>query len=295
MANEELFHHRKVGVSGGQLHVVTAGDPARDESILFLHGWPQEWSSMRQLMMYASQNRSVAALDLPGIGGSLTAAASGAKSTIARRVIELIDTLRLRNVTVVGHDVGGMVAFACLRAGPARFRAAVIMSVVIPGLKPWEEVLRNPHIWHFGFHNIPVLPELLVAGKERAYFDFFFNNIAAHPERIDKAARERYVAAYDRPSALKAGFDWYRGFAEDAKENAVTDAIETPVLYLRGTHEPGDISSYADGLRTAGIKRLYTALVEDSGHFTPEEQPAGVWREIERFLQATPGKETDHV
>jgi len=237
-------------------------------------------------MTFARPDRYVAALDLPGIGGSLPAASSSAKSAVARRVIELIDTLRLRNVTLVGHDVGGMIAFACLSAGPARLRAAVIMSVVIPGLKPWEEVLRNPHIWHFGFHSVPTLPELLVAGKERAYFDFFFNNIAAHPERIDEAARERYVAAYDRPSALKAGFDWYRSFAEDARDNAaVADAVETPVLYLRGTREPGEISSYAEGLRTAGVKRLQTALIEDSGHFTPEEQPARVWREIERFLQ----------
>src|SRR3954469_13254351 len=105
MTNEELFRHRKVAVSGSELHVVTAGDPARDQSLLFLHGWPQDWSSMRQLMMYACQDRYVAALDLPGIGGSTTAAKAGTKSAIALWVIEIIDTLRLRNVTVVGHDV----------------------------------------------------------------------------------------------------------------------------------------------------------------------------------------------
>ena len=207
-------------LSGGTVHVVGAGDPKRESSILFLHGWPEDWSSMRQLMVRASRSVHAVAVDLPGIGGSRAARRVGTKSEIALSVLELAEKLELGNLTIVGHDVGGMVAFACLRAQSSPLRAVVIMSVVVPGLKPWEDVIRNPNIWHFGFHKVPELPELLVTGKQRPYFDFFFDAIAAHPERIENDARERYVAAYARPDALRAGFDWYRGFTEDAKQNA---------------------------------------------------------------------------
>ncbi len=269
--------------------MVSAGDPECESSILFLHGWPEDWSSMRQLMVHASRSAHAVAIDLPGIGGSPAARRAGTKSEIARSVLELAEKLELRNLTIVGHDVGGMVAFACLRAQRSPLQAVVIMSVVVPGLKPWEEVIRNPNIWHFGFHKVPDLPELLVTGKERPYFDFFFDAIAAHPERIEDDARERYVAAYARPDALQTGFDWYRRFAEDAKLNAATsEAIETPLLYLRGSREPGDIVDYAEGFRSAGARRLSTAVIADSGHFTPEEQPEAAWAEIERFLAGVP-------
>ena len=233
--------------------MVSAGDPKRESSILFLHGWPEDWSSMRQLMVRASRSAHAVAIDLPGIGGSRAARRAGTKSDIARSVLELAEKLELGNLTIVGHDVGGMVAFACLRAQPSPLRAVVIMSVVVPGLKPWEEVIRNPNIWHFGFHKVPDLPELLVTGKQRPYFDFFFDAIAAHPERIEDDARERYVAAYARPDALRTGFDWYRRFAEDAKHNAAaSEAIETPLLYLRGSREPGDIADVCRGIPERG-------------------------------------------
>lgn len=225
------------------------------------------------------------AIDLPGIGGSPASRRAGTKAEIARSVLEVAEKLELRNLAIVGHDVGGMVAFACLRAQPPLLRAVVIMSVVVPGVKPWDEVIRNPNIWHFGFHRVPNLPELLVTGRQRRYFDFFFDTIAAHPERIEAETRERYVAAYTHPDALQTGFDWYRGFSEDAKHNAATsEAIETPLLYLRGGREPGDIATYAEGLRLAGVRRLSTAVIADSGHFTPEEQPEAAWAEIEQFL-----------
>lgn len=109
-----------------------------------------------------------------------------------------------------------------------------------------------------------------------------------HPERITSKARDRYVAAYSTPTALKAGFDWYRGFTEDAAQNAAAcSPIRVPLLYLRGDREPGDIGSYAEGLRAAGVEALSTGLIEDSGHFTPEEQPEAVWDHIARFLPSS--------
>jgi pimeloyl-ACP methyl ester carboxylesterase len=281
------FKHRKIFVEGAETHVVEAGPANSPRTVFFLHGWPEDWSEFEPLMTIAARDTRVVAIDLPGIGGSKTALFSGSKSLIARHVMGTIDELGLRNVTVVGHDAGGMVAYACLRNHAERLASVAILSTVIPGLDPWNDVIRNPHMFHFAFHAVPALPELLVAGKQAEYFDFFYRAIAAHPERITKEARRRYAEAYLSPSALKAGFDWYRAFEEDAKENETAKSpIRTPLLYLRGAKDSGKMERYAASLRDAGIVHLTCAVVADSGHFTPEEQPAEVWQEIRAFLRA---------
>jgi hypothetical protein len=105
-----------------------------------------------------------------------------------------------------------------------------VIKTVIPGVAPWREVLADPRIWHFAFHAIPDLPETLVRGHERPYFDFFHNVLASDPNRIPDAVRAEFASAYARPEALKAGFDWYRAMPEEAERNAAPARIATPIL-----------------------------------------------------------------
>lgn len=194
-------------------------------------------------------------------------------------------TLGLRNLTLVGHDVGGMIVYSYLRLYGDLARA-VIMDVVIPGLDPWDEVLRNPYIWHFALHALPRLPETLVRGRQAAYFDFFYDILAADPARISAGARAAYVAAYTTDSALTAGFNWYRTFSADAQENRRTAGtlVHTPLLYLRGEHESGDIRAYVGGLREAGLTHVQHGIVPRAGYFAREEAPRETWELIDRFL-----------
>jgi pimeloyl-ACP methyl ester carboxylesterase len=159
------------------------------------------------------------------------------------------------------------------------------MDTVIPGLAPWTEVLRNPFIWHFAFHTIPNLPELLVKGHQRDYFDYFFNVLSFDPSKISEAARQAAVEAYSRKEALTAGFNWYRTFSRDAAANAEQgdQAVCTPVLYVRGEHESGQITEYVDGLRAAGLANVESAIVPAAGHFTQEEAPHVTWKILARF------------
>src|SRR6185369_5335209 len=136
----------------------------------------------------------------------------------------------------VGQDVGGMIAYAYLRTF-SNVDRAVIMNTVIPGVSPWNEVLRNPYLWHFAFHNVPHLPEELIQGHQREYFDYFFDALAANPKTITDEARDEYARAYGSESALTAGLDLYRAFGQDAEENQVRKDINVPVLYLRGEDE----------------------------------------------------------
>jgi pimeloyl-ACP methyl ester carboxylesterase len=285
-----MIRHSHLKVPGGAVHVAENG---REQSapILFIHGWPQDWSSWTRILELAGEDHRAIAIDLPGIGESRVDRAPARTRDIAHWLHAVVDALGLKRVLVVGHDIGGMAAFSYLYRYSAELAGAVIMDVVIPGLSPWEEVRRNPSIWHWSFHAVPDLPERLVLGKERDYFDFFYSAISAHPERITDDARHRYVRAYSNPAALGTGFNWFRAFPQNAKDNremtAENPTIATPVLIIRGSKE-GPIEAYVNGLRSAGFVAVESAVIPDCGHFAPEEQPELVWHHIEQFADAIP-------
>ena len=164
-----------------------AGDP-QGAPCLFLHGWPESWRSWQSVMDAASQQVRAIAIDLPGIDESTGVATDGSKRQLADAVHQLIATMRLAEIALVGQDVGGMIVYSYLRAYHDIARA-VIMDVVVPGLDPWDAVLRNPYIWHFAFHAIPALPERLVRGRQANYFDYFYNVLAHDPATITPDAR----------------------------------------------------------------------------------------------------------
>jgi pimeloyl-ACP methyl ester carboxylesterase len=276
MTTETAFRHTHIEASGSSVHVVAAGDPG-GQPFVFLHGWPQTWRCWRAVMELAAPEAYVLALDLPGVGGSGGDATDGSKRALATKVHEVVAALGLRNVTLVGQDVGGMAAYAYLRMFDDVDRF-VIMDTVIPGVAPWEQVLSNPYVWHFAFHSIPALPEQLVRGKEREYFDFFYDQLSPDPSTITAAARAEYVEGYANDAALSAGFSWYRTLRGDAAANAAElRAVDRPVLYLRGEREGGEMAAYRAGFEAAGISGLQTALVPRAGHFSQEDAPADVW------------------
>jgi pimeloyl-ACP methyl ester carboxylesterase len=283
---KDNLHHRTVDWSGGQIHVVESGDPA-GPPVLLLHGWPQSAHAWRRVMRLAREHR-VLAFDLPGIGASTGAVANGTKSELAAAVHEIVVALDLPAPTLVGHDIGGMVVFAYLRTHGADLSRAVIMDTVIPGVAPWDQVRANPYIWHFAFHTIAELPERLVHGRQRPYFDYFYDILSPDPTTITDAARTAYAGAYRSAEALTAGFDWYRSFGQDAADNADSSTTDTPVRYLRGDQEGGDIEAYAAGLRAGGLTNVTTTVVTGAGHFTPEDAPDQVWAAIADDPPSTP-------
>jgi pimeloyl-ACP methyl ester carboxylesterase len=273
------FRHHQVVVGGSSVHVVEAGDPGRPAYVL-LHGWPQSWHCWRGVLALGAGQAHLVALDLPGVGDSTGDPTDGSKQALAAVVDGVIRSLGLHKPTLVGHDCGGMVAWACLRSG-ADLGRVVIMDTVVPGLDPWEAVLASPYVWHFAFHAVPGLPETVVAGRERSYFDYFFDALTPDPTRIAVEAREAAVVAYRRPEALAAGFGWYRSLAADAVANAAQqDAVGIPLLYVRGSEEGGDIERYVAAFRKAGVTDVSSAVIAGAGHFTMEEDPVAVWRAI---------------
>ena len=133
----------------------------------------------------------------------------------------------------------------------------------------------------------PSLPETLVTGRQAEYFAYFYDRLSASAGGVSQRAREVYAQAYARTEALRAGFDWYRAFPEDERNNMAVErqTVDTPVLYLRGSKDPGvGVDRYVEGLRHGGLTNVEAAEIADSGHFALDEQPEEVARALERFL-----------
>ncbi|MET3665707.1 alpha/beta hydrolase [Caulobacter sp. 1776] len=261
-----------VEVGSSRLSALAAGSPDQP-AIVLLHGWPlcsAVWSPVIDVL---GQEHFVLAFDLPGTGQSVGQPIPILKADIARTIIAGAEAAGARNMVVAGVDVGGMIAFAAARDFGDRLAGAVIMNTVVPGLDPWEALLANPQIWHFALHQIPGLPETLVSGRERSYFDFFLDALAGDKTKIGEAFRQACVEQYSTPEALRTGFDWYRAMPEDAKHNAVPRTIDTPILYLRGDADHRPIEPYLDGLRGAGASQLQGRTIAGSGELLSIEAP----------------------
>lgn len=283
---KRAFTHRKIVVKGIPVHVVEAGSTLKPV-VFFIHGWPTCWLEFKTVMTLLSNNYHVVAIDIPGVGDSEIPLQSYRKRNIAEYVHDVMDTLNLSDVTLVGCDVGGQVTYAFLKNYPSIVSRAVIMNVAIPGVEPWDTVKSNPYIWHFAFHSIPELPELLVTGNEQKYFSYFYDALAGKSKKMSEAQRKLYAEAYSRPSALKAGFDFYRCFTLDEKDNiqAKDDIVSVPILYLRGQDEHTNIETYMKGFRDNGLQNIESKVIESCGHFSAEEQPEKVTEAISEFIR----------
>jgi pimeloyl-ACP methyl ester carboxylesterase len=275
---------RVATVSSGSMNLFTrtAGDPAAP-CLVLLHGWPHSSKLYEGVVEELSEDFFTLAFDLPEVGESRGSPASAEKTVIAEIILDAAEKLGGHSIIIAGLDVGGMIAFAAARNHGSRIVGAVVMNTVLPGIEPWSKVLADTRIWHFAFHNIPHLPEILVDGRQRQYFDFFVNVLAGNPQAITAAMRDAFAEAYVRPEALKAGFDWYRSMAADAKTNTRHKRITTPLLYLRGDADHRKIDDYVKGLRAAGAENLSSGILSGSGEFAPLEVPEEFVTALKKF------------
>lgn len=269
---------------GVEIAMETAGVASRP-ALLLLHGWPHSHALYEPVLRDLSERFFVLAPDLPEIGESRGAPKSAEKTVLADVMLAAAEQAGGHDIVVAGIDVGGMIAFAAARDHGHRIRGAVVTNTVIPGLEPWQKLLADPRIWHFAFHSIPELPETMVQGRQRPYFDYFTNALAGNAKAVTEAHRARFAQAFQRPEALKAGFDWYRALAADAKHNARPKAIETPLLYLRGDADGRTPDDYLPGLRGAGVRHLTGAVLKGSGEFAPLEAPTAFVEALTQFAR----------
>jgi pimeloyl-ACP methyl ester carboxylesterase len=173
-----------------RLHFVSGGKEDGDVIVL-LAGFPESWFAWRTVMVLLTPTYKLIAPDLPGKGDSDGPAAGYDTKTLATTVHALLVQLRTKRFLLAGHDVGAWVAhsYAVLFGDEVRGLAlldAGIPAVTLPDALPIAPE-RAWRTWHFAFHAIPDLPELLITGREREYLDWFLRRKAANPEAFSEA------------------------------------------------------------------------------------------------------------
>ena len=270
---------RTAEVDGVKLHYLAAG---HGPPLILLHGYAETSLMWRPIMPLLAERFTVIAPDLPGIGDSAIPADGLDMKTAAIRIHALARSLGVEKAEVVGHDIGLMVAYAYAAQFPAETTKLVVMDAFLPGVEGWRAVYDDSAIWHFRF-NGPT-PEALVQGRERIYFEHFWNNFAADKNRsIPEADRKAYAAAYARPGRMRAGWAYFVSFQQAAKDFAQLSQtkLPMPVLVIGGEKSLGDALAQQMKLVASNVTVI---VLKNTGHWVLEESPKETTEALQKFL-----------
>jgi pimeloyl-ACP methyl ester carboxylesterase len=273
------FAERFAEVNGVRLHYLIGG---KGSPVVLLHGYAETGHMWRPLMPQLARRHTVIVPDLRGAGGSSRPEAGYDKKNMAVDIHELTKSLGFDRVSIVGHDIGLMVAYAYAAQFPQGTERVVLMDAFLPGIGNWKDVWLMRDLWHFHFYGD--VPLALVKGRERTYFEHFWNDFAADPKHsVPEADRRIYAKAYAKPGGMRAGFEYFRNFEQDAKDFAQLSAkpLPMPVLVLTGEKASGTFLIEQARLVAADVRGV---VVPGSGHWLMEEAPSTVIPAIIDFL-----------
>jgi len=273
------FVSRVADVQGVKLHYTTDG---HSPALVLLHGYAETSRMWTPILPVLGEKFTVIVPDLPSIGNSSIPADSFDMKTAAIRIHALVRSLGVEKARVVGHDIGLMVAYAYAAQFPTEVEKLVVMDAFLPSVAGWEAIYDDPNYWHFRFNGPN--PETLVRGRERLYFEYFWNDLAADKIRsIPEADRKAYTEAYSRPGRMRAGWAYFVSFVQAAKDFAQLSKtkLTMPVLTIGGEKSLGDALGRQMKLVATDVTIV---VVKDAGHWVLEEQPKATTDAPVKFL-----------
>lgn len=266
-------------VDGITLHYATAG---HGPAVILLHGYTQTSRMWQPIIPLLAGKFMVIAPDLPGIGDSGIPADGMDMKTAAIWIHALAESLSIENARIVGHDIGLMVAYAYAAQFPTETEKLAVMDAFLPGVAGWEEVYNDPSSWHFRF-NGPT-PEALVHGRERVYFEHYWNDFAADKTRsIPEADRVAYTEAYARPGRMRAGWAYFVSFRQAARDftQLAQTRLSMPTLAIGGEKANGALLEQQMKLIAADVTAV---VLQNTGHWVLEENFKGTTDALMAFL-----------
>ncbi|HEY2390767.1 MAG TPA: alpha/beta hydrolase [Candidatus Angelobacter sp.] len=266
-AAEKTIVSRTADIDGLKMHYLTIGHGST--SLILLHGYAENSHMWRPIMPMLAKKFTVIAPDLPGIGDSGIPKSGLDMKSAAISIHALAKSLGIQKAEVVGHDIGLMVAYAYAVQFQSETTKLVLMDAFLPGVDGWEAIYNNPTIWHFRF-NGPT-PELLVKGRERIYFEHYWNDFAADKNHsIPEADRKLYTAAYAAPGRMRAGWAYFIAFPQTAKDFAELSKtkLTIPVLSIGGEKANGAVLGHQ--VKLVANDATFVVL-KNTGHWVMEE------------------------
>jgi pimeloyl-ACP methyl ester carboxylesterase len=279
-AQEKLtVESRFADANGVRIHYLIAGN---GEAVVLLHGYAQNSRMWRPLIAELAKTRTVIAPDLRGFGQSAKPPQGYDKKTMAQDIHALATSLGHKRVMLVGHDIGLMVAYAYAAQFPSEVDRIALMDAFLPGVGDWTKVWLLRDLWHFHFYG--ETPLKLVAGRERIYFEHFWNDFAAdRTKSVSERDRRIYAKAYAQPGAMRAGFEVFRAFGQDAADfqKFAQTKLTIPMLVLTGEKASGDFLIQQGRLVDDTVEGV---VIKGSGHWLIDEAPDQVIPKLVAFL-----------
>ncbi len=263
-----------------QIHYLISG---KGDPIVLLHGYAETSRMWLPLMKELEKTHTVIAPDLRGAGESSTPADGYTKAVMARDIHALVASLGYKNVEIVGHDIGLMVAYAYAAQYPTEVSKIALMDAFLPGVGDWTHVWLMRDLWHFHFYG--ETPLALVKGRERIYLEHFWNDFAAHRHHsVPEADRVFYANEYAKPDHMRAGFEYFKAFEQDAKDFTEFSKapLTVPMLVLSGEKAGGQFLIDQGKMVDTNVEGV---IVTGSGHWLMEEAPAQTIPLLVKFLK----------
>ena len=277
------FTEKSATVNGVRINYKIGG---QGPAVVLLHGYAETSHMWLPLMPQLATNHTVIVPDLRGAGNSERPQGGYDKKTMAKDIHELVQQLGFKEVSIVGHDIGLMVAYAYAAQFPSEVNKVVLMDAFLPGVGDWKSVWLMRDLWHFHFYG--ETPLALVKGRERTYFEHFWNDFAAdRTHSVPEVDRQFYAAAYARDDGMRAGFEYFKNFEQDAKDFAAlsTTKLNMPLLVLSGEKASGTFLIDQAKLVATNVTGN---VVQGSGHWLIEEAPDQVIPALVTFVNAKP-------
>ena len=275
------FKTQEIKTNGTTLHVRVGGS---GPAVVLLHGFGDTGDMWGPMAAELVKDHRVVIPDLRGMGLSAKPEGGYEKKNQARDIRGVLDVLGIDQADIVGHDIGVMVSYAYAATYPTKTTKLVVMDAPPPGIPPWEDVVRNPKLWHFDFYGDDVLR--LVKGRERIFLDRFYNDFGGDPSKIDEGTRNHYARLYARPGAMKGALSQFHAFRTDAKDNQelMKTKLTMPVLAIGGEKSFGSLEAVA--MRNAATN-VTEVVIPRSGHWLMEEEPAATVSAVKAFLSSS--------
>ena len=270
-----------------RMHYVRGGS---GDPVAIVHGGWDSWWAWRDVATVLADRHEVILPAIRGLAKTTKPESGYEADTIGEDVHELMAALGHERYALVGHDWGAVAVFTAAAQHRDAVTRLAIFDMVMPGVGMMEGAMvpqpGGQYHWHMGFHSVPDIPEMLIAGHLREYMQWFFTSFAAVPDAVGKESLDHYVDLYAQPGAMNAFLKYYRNFwvhGEQVREHQKRP-LEIPVLAYGGEVSLGDLTRQCMETLASNVTG---GVIPECGHWVAEEQPGFVAQRLIEFLSGS--------